>query len=372
MKVPYLNLKIINKTIFKSYQTEFLREVKRGNYILNKDILKFEKKFANFNESKYCVSVNSGHDALKIALLALGIKKNDKVIVPAQTFISTYFAVTEIGAKVIPVDVDIETGLLSNKKLLLEISKNKIKCVIFVHLFGNICDILSVKKILTKRKISILEDCSQSHGGCYNLKKSGNFGRAGTFSFYPGKNLGGIGDGGAIITNSKKISEYAIRLRNYGSIKKYFHNDLGFNSRINSINSKFLYFKIDLLEDEIKNRDRQIKLYKKIFSNNNVILKYMKINKNVKTSNHIFYIRVKQRDKLQKYLKKNNIETLIHYPIIPPLQKYYKKQFNRHPSRYRNAKKLSEEALSLPIGSHLKNKHIYFVANNICRFFGGK
>ena len=347
-------------------------EVKKGNYILNKDILKFEKKFARYNNSKYCVSVNSGHDALKIALLSLGVRINDKVIVPSQTFISTYFAATEIGAKVIPVDINIETGLLSNEKLLKEISKHKIKCVMFVHLFGNICNIPEVKKLLIKKKISILEDCSQSHGGYLNLTKTGNIGNVGTYSFYPGKNLGGIGDGGAIVTNSKKIRDYAIKLRNYGSSKKYFHDHLGFNSRINPINSRFLYYKLDLLKNEINHREKQITLYKKIFKSKKVILKYMKKIKNVKTSNHIFYIRVKQRDKLQKYLKKNNIETLIHYPLIPPLQKYYKNQFKDHPSKYENAKKLSKEVLSLPIGSHLNNKHIYYVAKNICRFLKGK
>ena len=267
MKVPYLSLKNINKSILENYQNKLLSEIKNGKYILNRNVIEFENKFAKYFKSKYCVSVNSGHDALKIALLSLKLKKNDKVIVPSQTFISTWFAVNEIGAKIIPVDIDLNSGLICNKKILKEISNNKIKCVIFVHLYGNLCNISEIKSVLKRKKISILEDCSQSHGGFFNKKFSGTFGDVATFSFYPGKNLGGIGDGGAILTNSKSVKDLSLKLRNYGSIKKYYHNKIGFNSRLNSINAKFLYYKLDHLKSEIRIRDKKYLIYKKILKN---------------------------------------------------------------------------------------------------------
>lgn len=366
MKIKYLDLKKINNNILKKNKKKIYNQILSGRYILPKSVNEFENNFKNFCKSKYCVSLNSGHDAIKFSLLACGIKKGDNVIVPAQTFISTWFAVSQIGANPICVDIDEDTGLISNENLLKIINKKKIKCVIFVHLYGNICQIDKVKKTLKKKKISIIEDCSQAHGGYCNKVHSGNFGDVGTFSFYPGKNLGGIGDGGAIVTKSKKIYEHIKQLRNYGSKKKYFHEMNGFNSRLNSINATFLNFKLKILLDEIKIRNKQIDYYKKIFSKFSENIKLMKIDKNIDPANHIFYIRIKQRDKLKKYLDKKKIETLIHYPLIPPLQKYYvKKKFQN----YKKALIHSKEILSLPIGSHLRLVDIKYVSNLIIDFF---
>ena len=215
MKIRYSNLKELNYNIIKNNKRKILNQIFSGQYILPSIINKFENNFAKFCRSKYCVTMNSGHDAIKFALIACGVKRGDNVAVPAQTFISTWFAVSEIGANPICVDIDIETGLLSNKKLKNLINNKKIKCVIFVHLFGNICNINEIKYFLRKKKILVIEDCSQSHGGYYKNIHSGNFGDVGTFSFYPSKNLGGIADGGAIITKNKKIYNNIKKLRNY-------------------------------------------------------------------------------------------------------------------------------------------------------------
>jgi len=327
MKIKYFDLKKINHKTLINSKKEILSQIFSGKYILPSIVNKFENNFLKFCKSKYCVTVNSGHDAIKFALIACGIKKGDNVAVPAQTFISTWFAVSEIGANPICVDIDIETGLISNQKLKNLINKKKISCVIFVHLFGNICNISEIKYFLKQKKILIIEDCSQSHGGFYKKIHSGNFGDVGTFSFYPGKNLGGIGDGGAIITKNKKIFNNIKKLRNYGSKKKYVHETIGFNSRLNHINAIFLKFKLKKLNQDILSRSKQIKIYKKEFSRFHHDIKFMKVLKNTKPSNHIFYIRTKFRNQIVNFLKKSQIETLIHYPIIPPLQKFYKKKY---------------------------------------------
>jgi dTDP-4-amino-4,6-dideoxygalactose transaminase len=369
MKVKYFDLKEINYKILKTNKTAILNQIYSGQYILPSIIKKFEEKFSKFCKSKYCATVNSGHDAIKFALIACGIKKGDNVAVPAQTFISTWFAVSEIGANPICVDIDMDTGLMSNEKLKNLINNKKINCVIFVHLFGNICNINEIKFFLKKKKILIIEDCSQSHGGYYKNIHSGNFGDVGTFSFYPGKNLGGIGDGGAIITKNKKIYNNIKKLRNYGSKKKYIHEAFGFNSRLNHINAIFLMFKLKKIKNDILLKSKQIKKYKNEFNKFHHDIKFMEVLKDTKPANHIFYIRTKFRNQLVNFLKKSGVETLIHYPIIPPLQKVYKKLYLRQKNNFKNALKLSMETISLPLGNHLKYNDIKYVVKQISFFY---
>jgi dTDP-4-amino-4,6-dideoxygalactose transaminase len=369
MKIKYFDLKKINNKILKTNKKAILNQIFSGQYILPSIINKFENDLSKFFGSKYCVTLNSGHDALKFSLIACGVKRGDNVAVPAQTFISTWFAVSEIGAKPICVDIDIETGLMCNKKLKILINNKKIDCVIFVHLFGNICNISEIKSFLKKKKILIVEDCSQSHGGYHKNIHSGNFGDVGTFSFYPGKNLGGISDGGAIITKNRKIYENIIKLRNYGSKKKYVHETLGFNSRLNHINAIFLKFKLKKLNQDLTLRSRQIKKYKNELIKFHHDIKFMKILEDTKPGNHIFYIRTKLRNQLVKFLIKSGIETLIHYPIIPPLQKFYKKKFYMQKKNFKNALKLSNEIISLPLGGHLNYDDIKYVTNQISFFY---
>jgi dTDP-4-amino-4,6-dideoxygalactose transaminase len=369
MKVKYFDLKKVNHKILQTNKEEILKQIFSGQYILPTIINKFENNFLKFCRSKYCVTVNSGHDALKFALIACGVKRGDNVAVPAMTFISTWFAVSEIGANPICVDIDIQTGLMSNEKLKNLINNKKINCVIFVHLFGNICNINEIKYFLKKKKILIIEDCAQSHGGFYKNTHTGNFGDIGTFSFYPGKNLGGIGDGGAIITKNKKIYENIIKLRNYGTKMKYVHETLGFNSRLNHINAIFLKFKLKKLNQDILSRSIQIQKYKKEFNKFHHDIKFMEVQKNVMPSNHIFYIRTKFRNQLVNFLNESQIETLIHYPIIPPLQKFYKNKYSIQKKNFKNALILSKEILSLPIGDHLNSKDIKYITKQINFFY---
>ena len=363
-KISFLNLKKINKKPLGKIHLKIKKQLFSGQYILDKNVRKFEKQFAKFNSSRFCVGVNSGHDALKIALKALGNIKDKKILVPGITFISTYMAISELGGIPIPIDIA-NDGVIDITKLPKKVDKKTVG-LLTVNLYGNLCDYKYLKKYCKKNKIFLLEDSSQSHGSYFKTNKKVKFwGDAAIFSFYPGKNLGGLSDGGCVITNNKILHEKSLLLRNYGSSKKYIHEIIGYNSRLSSTNSIFLYEKLKTLEFENKTRMRQEEFYKKHLKQINQ-LKFLKRKNFVQSSHHIFLILVNNRDKLQKYLFKNNIETIIHYPIIPFDQKCYKnnKKFNLTQSRM-----FASKALSLPIGSHLSTAQQKKIILKIKSFF---
>ena len=330
-------------------------------------LINLKKKFSKFNNSKYCVGVGSGHDALKLALLCCGIKKNDIVIVPSITFISTWFAVSEIGAIPYPVDIKYEDGTINESKLPKKINK-KFKALISVNLYGNLCNYNYIRKYCSNKKLFLIEDSAQSHGAHLKGKKIGIFGNLACFSFYPGKNLGSVCDGGAIVTNSKNLYAKLVKLRNYGSTKKYFHTTFGVNSRLNILSSIFLNHKLNYLIKEIRTRKTQINLYIK-YINWNKNIDYLKSDKKVVSANHIFLIKTKIRNDLQSFLANLKIETIIHYPIIPPMQNYYYKNYKKYYKNFKTAQIFSNNCLSLPLGSHLKKKEIIHISRCINNFY---
>jgi len=364
-KIRFLDLKKINLQPAELSINNIKNYLLGGEYILEKNVEKFEKVFANFNGAKYCVGVNSGHDALKIALMSCGVGKNDQVIVPSQTFISTWFAVSEIGATPIPCDINLSDCLINVLKLPRK--PKKIKAIIAVNLFGNLCNYKYLKKYCKKNNIILIEDASQSHGAYFLTNRKKIYSDLSCYSFYPGKNLGSIFDSGAIITNSAQRYKLLKKIRNYGSSKKYHHEILGMNSRMNGISGIFLKNKLKFLKKEINTRGKQIMIYKNYLDKSNV--SFFKFDKEQQPSNHIFAILVKNRDKLKEYLEKNNIETIIHYPIIPPLQKFYKEKYNKYKKKFVNAELISKTILSLPLGNHLKLNQIKYVSKKINEFF---
>lgn len=366
-KIKFLDLKKINKHPLQLSKNKIEKYLFSGNYILDKNVRNFEKKFANFNNAKFCVGVNSGHDALKLSLLCAGVKKNDQVIVPGNTFISTWFAVSEIGAKPLPIDINIEDGTIDVRKLPKKINK-KIKGIIAVNLYGNLCDLKYLSKYCKKHKIFLIEDSAQSHGAHYKDEKIKLYGNYSCFSFYPGKNLGSVTDAGAIVTNSKSNFAKLKKMRNYGSMKKYYHDIVGTNSRMNILSSIFLMNKIKFLNSEIKTRKKQVQVYrKKIKWNKNLIP--LKCHKSIIPAHHIFLIRTSLRKKLSKYLLKKNIETIMHYPLSPISQKSYIDLNNTFNNKLKNSILFTKTCLSLPLGSHLKEKDILYVSRNINNFF---
>jgi dTDP-4-amino-4,6-dideoxygalactose transaminase len=362
MHIQFTNLyKLIpNKKLF-FYKINNL--LKNNQLIGGQEIADFQNEFSRFVNCKFTVAVANGTDALEIAIKSLKLKRNSEIIVPANTWISTASAVVNNGFKLVLCDVNLEDYTICLSDLKKKINKNT-SCVIPVHLYGNPAHMISIKKIIGKKNIKIIEDCAQAQGSKINGKHVGTFGDIGTFSFFPSKNIGGIGDGGAIVTNHKKIFDYCIRHRNHGALDKYDHKFVGRNSRLDCINSCLIREKIKKYDLVLQKRRILAKLYhKNLRSIKNVKLYNYK--KNFSYSYHQFVIRLeKDRDKLKLFLKKNKVETMIHYPyMLNELTFFnYKKKLN-------NCNMLGKKILSLPISEEHSAKEINYICKLIKSFF---
>jgi len=343
--------------------------IKNNQFVGGAQVLKFEKKFSKFVNSKYCISVANGTDAIEIAIESLNLPKNSEAIVPVNTWISTAEAVVRNGLKLIFCDISLEDYSLDINDLKKKITKNT-KLILPVHLYGIPSNMKEIKKISIKNKIKIVEDCAQAHGTMINKKHVGNFGDLGAFSFFPSKNLGCFGDGGAIITQNKKLSEICRRIKNHGSLKKYDHKIIGRNSRLDSIQALVLNNKLKYYKNNLNKRIENANLYLKYLSKIPEIQLY-KIKKNSKYSYHQFVIRVKERDKLMIFLKKRKIETMIHYPYMLNELKIFKNYINKN-YKFKNSKNLGKKILSLPVSEDHNKKDILYVIRNIENFYNYK
>lgn len=366
MQIPLVDLKKQYNYIKKDFDISLDYILKTGSFIKGPVLNEFEYDFAKFIGAKYCIGVASGTDALHLSLMSLGIGQGDEVILPVNTFVATAYAVLYTGAKPVFVDVDIKTYNIDTRSIESKISK-KTKVIIPVHLYGqpaNMKDILNLSK---KYKLFVVEDACQAHGATYAGKKVGIFGDLTAFSFYPSKNLGGFGDGGAITTNSLKLANRIKSLREYGSTSKYTYDKVGINSRLDSIQAAILKIKLQSLQKWNSKKVKLAEYYneklKKIpsvitpFTNNELTHVY-----------HLYVIRTKKREALSKYLSLQGIQTGIHYPIPLHLQKslsflgYSKGSFPI-------AESLSEEILSLPVFPELSLKEQNYIIDNIYNFF---
>ena len=313
MKVKFTDLyKLIRnkKTIFNKINGL----IKNSKFVGGEEITNFEKNFSNFVGSRYCVALGNGTDALEIAIQSLNIKKGSEVILPVNTWISTAEAVITNGLKIVFCDINLNDYSICLDDLKKKINK-KTKLIMPVHLYGNPSDLPKIKKIVQKKKISIIEDCAQAHGAKIYNKHVGTFGDVGTFSFFPGKNIGAFGDAGALITNSKKIYNFAIRARNHGAQYKYDHKFSGRNSRLDTIQAAILNIKLKTYNKVIKKRNKLAKIYLKKLSEIKEIGLF-KLKKNNTYAFHQFVIITKKRDQLRSFLKKREIDTMIHYPYM--------------------------------------------------------
>ena len=363
MKIPFLDLKRTHNYLNKEISAALSRVHKSGEYILGNEVEKFERNYANYCNAKFCLGVANGLDALKLSLLALGVGKGDQVIVPAHTFIATWLAVSHVGAIPIPIEPDPSSYNIDPSLIEKKINK-KTKAIIIVHLYGLPADINSIRKIAKKNKLYVVEDAAQAHGAKYKDKKIGAHSDIVAWSFYPGKNLGALGDGGAITTNSKKLFEIIKALRNYGSKEKYINNNIGYNSRLDSIQAAILSVKLAYL-DELNN------LRKKIAAQYIAALKdYCKFlpttNQDYEPVWHLFVIRHQHRNQLRLELDKQGITTLIHYPVPPHLQKAYR-HLGIKKGQLPITEKISQDCLSLPIDPLMNQKEIDYVINKTIR-----
>jgi len=346
--IPFVDLKTQYKIIKNKIDKEIFQVIENTDFIGGASINDFEKEFSKYLGIRYCIGVNSGTDALILGLRALDLAPNSEVIIPANTFLATALAATENGLKPVFVDID-ENDYGINLYDLRKKINNRTKAIIIVHLYGQpdkLDEIRAIIKNINKR-ILIIEDACQAHGAEYKKRKVGNFGIFSAFSFYPGKNLGAYGDGGAIVTNNSSLEKKYRLLRQYGSTKKYYHDILGINSRLDTIQAAVLKVKLSYLDGWNKQRQKLALRY------NNLLNK----NKEIKTPNifadrrsvfHLYVIRTLKRNALLEYLNKNSVQTLIHYPIPLHLQKAFK-YLNYSNKDLPIITKISNEILSLPI-----------------------
>jgi dTDP-4-amino-4,6-dideoxygalactose transaminase len=359
--IEYENLNKVNRPYIEEYKKAFSNVLESGWFILGKNVDEFEKEFALYNGVKYCVGMASGLDALIIALMALDLNENDEVIVPSNTYIATILAIIRNRNKPVFVEPDIESYNINPESIEKAITP-KTRAIMVVHLYGKSCDMDSILEICKRRNLYLIEDCAQAHGAKYKGKIVGSFGDISAFSFYPTKNLGGLGDCGALLTNNEEIYNKAKMLRNYGSSKKYYNQYLGLNSRLDEIQAAFLRVKLKHL-NEINSHKRELaEIYLNYVSDN--FIKPV-VNYNFYDVYHIFNLRFRYRDKLKEYLIENGVQTEIHYPVPPHKQKAL--SYMNHLD-FPISEEIHSTTLSLPISSFHCKEDIYQVVDLINKF----
>jgi dTDP-4-amino-4,6-dideoxygalactose transaminase len=339
--IEYENLKKVNEKLFNKYKENFDQFLKSGWYILGGQVSKFENEFAKFCGTNYCVGVASGLDALILAIDAFDFPKNSEIIVPSNTYIATILAILRNGFKPVLVEPDINTYNIDPSKIEEKITK-KTKAILVVHLYGKACEMDKINEIAKKYNLEIIEDCAQAHGAKYKNQKVGSFG-VGCFSFYPTKNLGALGDAGAITCNNIKYKDKIKSLRNYGSNKKYYNDYIGYNSRLDEIQAGFLSIKLQILNDITNHKRELAKVY---FDNLDDRFIKPVVDENYFDVYHIFNIRHSKRDELKAYLLENGIKTEIHYPLPPHKQKAMNGILE---GEYPISEEIHNTTLSLPI-----------------------
>lgn len=352
---------------FNLFKDEYEKKVNdvlnSGWYVLGKEVEMFEKEFAEHIGSKYCVGVASGLDALTLGFRALNIGNGDEVIVPANTYIASVMSVTINGATPVFVEPN-EYYNIDTKKIEEKIS-SKTKAILPVHLYGQSCKMDDIVELARKYNLYIVEDCAQSHDATYKSQKTGTFGDVGCFSFYPTKNLGGIGDGGAIITDNPEIAKRIRQLRNYGSSKKYHFEEVGVNSRLDEIQAGFLRVRLTHLQEMTDERRKIAEYYDRNIKNGKIIKPTIQAGSTCVW--HQYVIRCEERDYLMNYLAANDISTMIHYPIPPHLSNAYL-SLGYIKGDFPITEHYSDTILSLPIYNGMKSEEMEYVTKILNQF----
>jgi len=362
--ISFVGLKMEYAEIGEEIHNAIQRTLENQWFILGEELEKFEKEFSNYIGAKYGVGVNSGSDALYLAIKTLGIGEGDEVITVSHTFISTVDAIVRNGAKPVFVDIDPETYTIDVTQIEKKITE-RTKAIIPVHLYGHPADMDPITEIANDYDIKIIEDACQAHGAEYKGKKVGSIGDVGCFSFYPVKNLGAYGDGGMIVTNNEELADKLRMLRNYGSPKKYYNDFVGVNSRLDEIQAAILRVKLKYLDNWNEKRKKIAKLYNELLENSDIIIPVEK--KWAEHVYHLYVIRHKERDKLQQHLLKNGIQTQIYYPIPVHKQKAYLDL--GYSTSLPITEKICNEILSLPIHPWIRKEEVEIIATeHIGRF----
>ncbi len=366
ISIPFLSFEAMNEQIRDEIKAAFERVFDSKWYILGKEVSNFEAEYAKWNQTKFCVGVANGLDALHLALRALNIGEGDEVIVPSNTYIATVLAVSHVGATPVFVEPRLNTYNL-NPELLEEAITPKTKAIMPVHLYGQACEMDAIMSIAKKYNLFVVEDNAQAHGATYNGKLTGSFGNVNGTSFYPGKNLGALGDAGAITTDDEMLCKKCQILRNYGSQKKYYNEVIGYNSRLDELVTAFLSVKLKYINKWNEERREIASWYDEALKNCEEVIT-PELAPKATSVFHLYVIRTKRRDDLQAHLNKHGIGTLIHYPIPPHLQEAYK-HFNRKRGDFSIAEEIANTALSLPLFIGMTQSNVEYIADVIYRFF---
>jgi dTDP-4-amino-4,6-dideoxygalactose transaminase len=363
--IPFLSFHKTNADVKALTLQSFEHFFDKGWYILGDQVKQFENEYAAFNQTEYCVGVANGLDALILSLKTLNIGKGDEVIVPSNTYIASWLAVSYVGAVPVPVEPKSETFNI-NPELIEAAITPRTKAIMPVHLFGQCCEMDAIMSIAEKHRIYIVEDNAQSQGATYNGKLAGSFGHINGTSFYPGKNLGAYGDAGAITTNDEALAIRTAVIRNYGSHKKYYNEEPGINSRLDEVQAGFLSIKLKHLADWNAERNNIAQQYLHNLKDiPGLVLPQLAVG--ATSVYHLFVIRTAKRDELQQHLNANGIGTLIHYPVPPHLQKAYADlQFNK--GDFPIAEEMANTSLSIPVYPGLGKSEIEYVCDQIKKF----
>lgn len=358
--IKFLDLNKINQPYENAFQNKLKSVLDSGWYILGDEVKLFEKNFAAYCDAKHCIGVGNGFDALTLiykAYIQLGkMKKGDEVIVPANTYIATILAIIQADLVPVLIEPKLETYTI-NPNLIADKINSKTRSILVVNLYGQLAELDSINEIANKNNLIVVEDSAQSHGAILNDSKSQN---TQAFSFYPGKNLGAIGDAGAVVTNDDQLAEVLLSLRNYGSQVKYYNDFIGVNSRLDELQAAFLNVKLPNLDAENQIRKNIAKRYLLEINNENIILPFWDFSDNHVF--HLFVIRTSKRKELKDYLKQYGIETLIHYPVAPHRQQAFEYWSNLH---LPITEKIHDEVLSLPISPVMTEVEIDFVIQKL-------
>jgi dTDP-4-amino-4,6-dideoxygalactose transaminase len=364
-KIPFLNMQAPYQELQEELDEAYQRVMASGWYILGEEVEAFEQEFATYCGVKYCIGAGNGLEALHLILRAYGIGAGDEVIVPANTYIATWLAVSYSGATPVPVEPDERTYNLNPERIETAITP-KTRAIIVVHLYGQTAQMDTILALARSYGIKVIEDAAQAHGARYHAKRAGSLGDAAGWSFYPGKNLGALGDAGAVTTEDDDLADRIRMLRNYGSQAKYHNLVKGYNSRLDEFQAAFLRVKLKYLDEWNARRAYLAGLYCEMLENTELILPF--VPSDMQAVWHLFVVRTRQRAYLQEYLQRNGIGTLIHYPVPPHLQPAYQ-ELNLPAGSFPLTEQIHNEVLSLPMGPHLSTMELERVVDSIQSFF---
>jgi len=367
MRIPSFDLKRQYQMLKVEIDQVVQNVLASGQFILGENVSLLEKEIADYCGTKYAVGVASGTDALLLSLRACGIGPGDEVITTPFTFFATAEVISNLGARPIFVDIQPDTFNIDVEKIERAITRNT-RAILPVHIFGQMCDMDKLIEIKEKYNLFVIEDACQAIGATYNGKRAGSIGDVGCFSFFPTKNLGAYGDGGMIVTSNEELKDKLMALRNHGSVKKYYHSELGYNSRLDEIQAAILRVKLKHLDDFIRRRQEIAELYTILLSD----IPYVKVPSIKPGHTHTFHqyvIRAENRDELQKYLSDNGIGSTVYYPLPLHLQKVYE-NLGYKLGDLPESEKASREVLALPMWPELKDEEVKVVVEVIKSFYG--